>query len=440
MPDRTSGSDRVERRAFLAGLAAGAGGLAASGGSVAREPAGDGYVLEQGDRCVSITPLSGDETAESFYDYRAPFTDPSGQGYSSYGTTDLQRPETSVLFLYDGPDGLSLIVVHDKYGDDTNGGAVTLRFEGVDGGEWAIGDDDYDAPSNYDAFERTEDGWRVDWTWGAGRSDGGVYRPLSEAFDVTIRPGFNEGAALYGEYYDGELTDWQVLSGDRDDPDRVSLSLDEPVTVRTGSCPDGGVGVAGGEKEEDEDDDRDDDITVEAEILPDRVNPRSRGTLPVLVRSTDDFDATTIDPESIELGPDEATPEAWSRTVGDDGRTHLLLTFRLPETGIGWDTEEAELEGETSDGEIEVEGAADVRLVPNGRAEEEDDVRERDDQDEEADDDDDDDDRDGDDDEDTDDSRRGPPGGSPPGRGGSDDGNPGKGPGENPGRGTGPGN
>ncbi|WP_162224512.1 hypothetical protein [Halorussus amylolyticus] len=271
MSERPLPTDRIERRTVLSALGAGLGGAGLSRHVLARESADATHVVEQGDRCVPITPLSGDETVEEFYDYRTPFTDPSGPAYSSYGTTDLQRAETSICFLYDGPEGLSLVVIHDALDDGTSGGSVTFQFENLAGGEWAVGDDVYDGESNYDRFEETADGWQIDWTWTEGRSDGGAYRPLGDDFAVTIHPAFNEEAALYGDPYEGELTDWQVVSGDRNDPDRISLSLTDSVTIRPGDCSGSGTTTTVGEttrettpdgKDEKADDghsDRDDD-------------------------------------------------------------------------------------------------------------------------------------------------------------------------------------
>ncbi|UPV73110.1 hypothetical protein M0R89_11175 [Halorussus limi] len=379
MSERDSSRDGIERRGVLAALATGVGGVGLARSSFARETGtldATQYVVEQGDRCVPITPLSGDETVESFYDYRTPHTAPSGEAYSSYGTTDLQRPETSVCFLYDGPEGLSLVVVHDKLNDGTSGGAVTFDLRVATPGTtaWVVGDDDYDAPTNYDEFTRTDAGWTVDWTWASGRSDGGALRPLGDDFTVTIDPRFNENAALYGNPYEGELTEWQVLSGDRSDPDRFSLAMDQPLTIRAGTC--GAATTTATRTEtteettteettEDADEEQSSDpIHAELEILPGKVNPRSHGRLPVVVRSTDEFDATRVARGSVEFGPSAAGPVKRIRTDAD-GRADLKLHFRLDATGIDWDTDEVELTGETESGR-EVVCVADVELVPRG--------------------------------------------------------------------------
>ncbi|WP_137283587.1 hypothetical protein [Halorussus salinisoli] len=400
MSERDSSTGGIERRGVLAALATGLGGVGLARSSLAREIGVEAldatrFVVEQGDRCIPITPLSDDETAEAFYDYRTPYTSPSGAAYSSYGTTDLQRPETSICFLYDGPEGLSLVLVHDKLNDGTSGGAVTfdLAFENPDRGSWVVGDDDYDAPSNYDSFSQTGDGWKVDWTWTDRRSDGGVYKPLGDDFAVTIRPAFNEAAALYGDPYEGEITDWQLLSGDRDDPERFSLAMDEPLTIRVGSCG-GTTTTTTTDRETTEEEtttERDDrqsgPISADVEIVPGKVNPRSHGRLPVVVHSTDQFDATTLAPGSVAFGPEggtkRASPVERIGTDADgDGRTDLKLHFWMDATGIDWNTDRVRLTGETENGR-QVEGSAAVRVVPNGDDENEDE-REDEDAEEEA--------------------------------------------------------
>jgi len=76
------------------------------------------YQIVQGTQVLSVEPLSGDESVEEFYDYRHPYVgsrdDPSwGRSFSSVGTTDYQRDDTSILMLYEGPQGVSLVAVHD---------------------------------------------------------------------------------------------------------------------------------------------------------------------------------------------------------------------------------------------------------------------------------------------------------------------------------------
>ncbi|ELZ00839.1 hypothetical protein [Natrialba asiatica] len=212
-------------------------------------PPTDTYVVEQGDRCQQIEPLSTGETVESFYDYRNHEThsNDTDRMYSSYGTQDLQEDNTSLLFLHEGTDGLSLVTVNDRVDGDTTGGIATFEFVGVPHeSAWAVQDDNYTGETNM-AEWYGGDGWLgASLIWAEGRTDGGAINGgLNGPFSLTVQPAFNDDAefADADELYDpdfhdgGEIEDWVVLSGDADDPDRATLpSLDEPVTIRTGTC------------------------------------------------------------------------------------------------------------------------------------------------------------------------------------------------------------
>jgi len=245
------------RRAFLGSLGLAAAGLGAASQSSAATDTASGpdstgqFVVEQGDQCVPVVPLSGDVPVEERYGWAV-----EGADFSATGLVDLQRPDTSILFLYDGPSGLSLVVVHEKYGDGTDGGSATFEFAGLPSdGEWVVRDDYYDGESNFDQWTRDGTEATVDWTWADSRTDGGAFRGLGTDPDLEIRidPSYNDEAALSGEYYDGELTDWEVLSESADGPTRTALALDEPVVVRRGTCSNDGTR---GNADDSEDSDR----------------------------------------------------------------------------------------------------------------------------------------------------------------------------------------
>ncbi|NEU56552.1 hypothetical protein [Halorussus sp. MSC15.2] len=230
------------------------------------------YVLVQGDTCVPVRPMRRQLPVKTFYDYQLPeeyISDANGASvgdtapYASAGTLDFQRRQTSIVFLYQGPKGLSLVFVHGSSGDSGRGSA-TFEITGLpEDGDWVVKDDLYRDPNsgeqeNYDRWHVDGTDHRIDWTWGGGGADGGVFRGLGDDFEVVIDPAFNEDAALYDEYYNGTVTDWQFLSGFPDDPDRVSLDMSEPIRITTGSCERSGGGQEkkrgneseGGEKEE----------------------------------------------------------------------------------------------------------------------------------------------------------------------------------------------
>jgi hypothetical protein len=92
---------------------------------------------------------------------------------------------------------------------------------------------------------------------------------------------------------------------------------------------------------------------------PNSINPRSRGVITVAILTTEDFDATTVDPLSVAFGPNGAT-ETHNRghieDVDGDGDNDLVLHFNTQETGIQCGDTEASLTGETVDG-TPIEGA-----------------------------------------------------------------------------------
>jgi hypothetical protein len=97
--------------------------------------------------------------------------------------------------------------------------------------------------------------------------------------------------------------------------------------------------------------------TVELDIRPgsdpNSINPSSRGVIPIAILTTDTFEATSIDPLSVEFGPNGAT-EAHNRghieDVDGDGDDDLVLHFKTQETGIQCGDIEASLTGQTVDG------------------------------------------------------------------------------------------
>lgn len=216
--------------------------LSAVGLMPASQPAtaqAESYVVEQGEQCEVIDSLSGQQTAEELYDYRTHQTHDDYE-YSSHGTTQLQESDVSSVFLYEGPGGLSLVIVHDELEGGTAGGAAEFEVIGLPAeGEWTVQDDDYSEGAEGDDVWRHGDVWSdVAWLWEDNRTDGGVFTGLSEEFEVTINPAFNDQQSTYGaDEVDGSVDEIHVLSGDLDQPDRLAMaSLEEPLVIRSGTC------------------------------------------------------------------------------------------------------------------------------------------------------------------------------------------------------------
>jgi hypothetical protein len=168
--------------------------------------------LTQGSTTVELTPLSNGQTIEEFYNYA---------NVQANTSTGIETSDTSLLFFWNGPNGLSLVVIHDRP-NDGSGGAVTFDIGGVSG-EWVVPDDPGDLDSRTDTSP--------DWSWASAKTDGGAYRgDFSGDFTLTIEPAFND-AAERTPLDPGRITEWQALSGDPANPDRTSLALDETVTI-----------------------------------------------------------------------------------------------------------------------------------------------------------------------------------------------------------------
>lgn len=209
---------------------------ALGGGTAAHTQQSATYAIEQGNECTEIEPISnGSMTVEEFYGYPENPSEEPGVGYSANMPLGIeeQGDEVSSLFLYQGPRALSLVVVHGGIEGD-RGGAATFVFSGLpEDGEWAVQDDPED--DSVERWNETSAGWTVDWGWWGAYTDGGAFEGLGEDFEVTIDPAFNEGAHLE-PLEPGEVTTWRALSATDGSYESVDLDLDEPVTVRAGSC------------------------------------------------------------------------------------------------------------------------------------------------------------------------------------------------------------
>lgn len=309
------------------------------------------YSVIQGGECIMIEPLGyGHRSAEEFYDYRTPDTDPSAYSYSSHGTTHLQEEDTSTLLLHEGSDGLSLVFLHDQYQSNSSGGAVTMQLNNLPAeGTWTVEDDSYEG--HEDVFDHQETSSRITWVWDEERNDGAVFTGgLDTGFEIEIIPGFNDQADFSA--YDGEISDWQVLSGTGNDPERMSLAMDEPIVIQSGGC--NSLDVTDVSMAETAAVGEPIDVEVTAE------NGNDEAITSTMIVTADGEQA---DRQDITLDPGETTSfstsvtfdEAGTHTVGVDGETAEVTVEETAESSE--DSSDSSEDGDDGDtGESEMPG------------------------------------------------------------------------------------
>jgi len=287
-------------------------GVAAVAGMATAQSGPNTYTISQGDQCTTIEPLgNGHLTVEEFYDYRTPNTSPSSYSYSSHGTTHLQEDDTSSLFLYEGGEGLSLVLLHDRNRGDSGGGAVTMTFTNLpEEGEWVIEDDNYDGAD--DEFDHRDTSSRITWLWSEGRSDGAAFNGgLDDDFLIEISPRFNGDAATV-QSADGRISEWEAVSATQTGHERISLDMDKPVVIQSGSCNSHTVT----ELSMDETVSPGESATIEATVKNDG-GVTENVTVPFTV------DGETVDEKEVSLEPGE-TVSLSTTTTFDEAGTYTI--------------------------------------------------------------------------------------------------------------------
>lgn len=78
-------------------------------------------------------------------------------------------------------------------------------------------------------------------------------------------------------------------------------------------------------------------VDIKPGETPNSINPKSKGVIPVAILSTDTFDATTVDPFSVEFGPNganETHEKGHIEDINGDGKLDMMLHFKTQDTGI----------------------------------------------------------------------------------------------------------
>ena len=112
------------------------------------------------------------------------------------------------------------------------------------------------------------------------------------------------------------------------------------------------------------------DIDIKPGSNPNPINPGSNGLIPVAIFTTDEFNATTVIPESVELNGATVPMRgksgkymAHEEDVNGDGLTDLVVQVETEGLGEVGDDGIVKLTGETTDG-ISIEGSDVVVIVP----------------------------------------------------------------------------
>ncbi len=113
------------------------------------------------------------------------------------------------------------------------------------------------------------------------------------------------------------------------------------------------------------------EIDIKPGSFPNSINPNAGGVIPVAILTTDTFDASTVDPETVALDGAGARSKGKSGKYGSledvDGDGDLDLVVQIENT-VDWapDATEATLTGLTRDG-IPITGTDSVNIVPPGQ-------------------------------------------------------------------------
>jgi hypothetical protein len=115
------------------------------------------------------------------------------------------------------------------------------------------------------------------------------------------------------------------------------------------------------------------DQTINIDIKPgsdpNSINLGSKGVIPVAILSSDDFDASTVDPLTVKLADAEVKVKGKSGNVGSledvngDGLLDLVVQVYIEGLALTAGDIEAELTGETFGG-IPIVGSDSIRVVP----------------------------------------------------------------------------
>lgn len=109
------------------------------------------------------------------------------------------------------------------------------------------------------------------------------------------------------------------------------------------------------------------DIDIKPTKEPNAINPTSGQKIPVAILTTESFDATQVDWDTVLFGPDGAAKShamGHVKDVDDDGDLDLLLHFNTQDTGIQCGDTQATLTGELFSDGGPITGTDSITTVP----------------------------------------------------------------------------
>jgi len=152
-----------------------------------------------------------------------------------------------------------------------------------------------------------------------------------------IDAGDNTASNLPAYDFEGDA---RILDGDGDEIAVIDMGMDE--AVYSGSVV----------------------LEVEIDVRPTSnsnvINLGSRASLPVAILTTGEFDASTVDPDTVEFAGASVARSA-AQDVDRDGDTDLVLYFKIQQLDLDEHSTEATLTGETYDGTL-IEGTDRVKV------------------------------------------------------------------------------
>lgn len=126
----------------------------------------------------------------------------------------ILRPQSSIVFLYEGPDSQALFLINTP---GSSNSSVNLTIEGLDTEEVT-----QRGGSFVNRSEEAASLYSIGWT-PSNSTEGAAFVLKDSEVNVTIRPEFS-----------GEELDWKLVSGPRENLSFLDLDRERPLDIDTG--------------------------------------------------------------------------------------------------------------------------------------------------------------------------------------------------------------